>query len=79
MPKDSKLDRCHDNVKAALIKAGKTEKEADREAWAICKEQERKRKKEADDKEREKKLAKARKEKEKQRNTSSNIKKLKKW
>jgi len=76
MPKGSKVDSCHDKIKKALIKEGKSEKDAERESRAICKEQERKRNKEAATKEREKKLAKEKKDKEKER---ENIKKLKQW
>lgn len=79
MPKGSKLDSCHEKVKKSLIKEGKSENDADRIAWAVCKEQERNRKKEADTKEREKNLAKIQKEKKKKRNSSSDIKNLKKW
>ena len=32
----AKLDRCVEKIKAQLIKKGKSPKEAEKSAWAIC-------------------------------------------
>jgi hypothetical protein len=41
MPKSGELDRCVEHIKKQYISEGKSEKESESIAWAVCKKQQK--------------------------------------